>query len=117
MALSQQANHVEMVARDSREMRATPAEKHLPCTAGTLSAVIFEDGSVHPCEILGRAIGNLNDTGWDFEALWRGAAAERLRREIRDTRCRCTWECAQADNVLFNARSWPGLARAVVAGP
>ena len=97
--------HVERVARTGPEERLERG--HLPCTAGTLSAVIFEDGSVHPCEILGRAIGNLNDTDWDLEVLWRGAAAEALRREIRATRCRCTWECAQADNVLFNARTWP----------
>ena len=38
------------------------------------------------------------------------AEADALRSEIVDTRCKCTWECAQADNVLFNARSWPRLA-------
>ena len=103
--------HVERVAR------GTVDGAHLPCTAGTLSAVVFENGAVHPCEILGREIGNLNDTGWDLERLWSGATAEALRREIRDTRCKCTWECAQADNVLFNARSWPRLAREVAAGP
>jgi MoaA/NifB/PqqE/SkfB family radical SAM enzyme len=84
---------------------------HLPCTAGTLSAVVFEDGSVHSCEILGRSIGNLNDVDWDLARLWDDAAARELRSDIRTTRCACTWECAQADNVLFRARSWPGLAR------
>jgi MoaA/NifB/PqqE/SkfB family radical SAM enzyme len=103
--------HVERVARGQVN------GDHLPCTAGSLSAVVFESGEVHPCEILGRSIGDLNTTGWDLEALWRGAEATALRREIRDTRCACTWECAQADNVLFNARSWPRLAREVVSGP
>ena len=28
---------------------------HLSCTAGSLSAVIFEGGEVHPCEMLGRS--------------------------------------------------------------
>ena len=86
-----------------------------PCTAGTLSAVVFENGEVHSCEILGRSIGNLNDVGWDLARLWEGEAARELRREIRDTRCACTWECAQADNVLFRARSWPGLALRALA--
>ncbi len=86
----------------------TPA--HLPCTAGTLSAVVFENGEVHSCEILGRSIGNLNDVGWDLARLWDGDAARDLRRDIRDTRCACTWECAQGDNVLFRARNWPALA-------
>jgi MoaA/NifB/PqqE/SkfB family radical SAM enzyme len=95
--------HVERLARGDRS-------RHLPCTAGTLSAVVFEDGSVHPCEVLGRSIGNLNDCAWDFGQLWSTAAAEGLRREIDATRCACTWECAVADNVLFSARRWPALA-------
>jgi MoaA/NifB/PqqE/SkfB family radical SAM enzyme len=95
--------HVERLARGDRSV-------HLPCTAGTLSCVIFEDGAVHPCEILGRPLGHLRDTGWDLAALWRGGAADALRDWIRETRCACTWECAQADNVLFRPASWPALA-------
>ena len=37
-----------------------------------------------------------------------------LRREIRETGCRCTWECAVADNVLFSPRSRPRLAAATL---
>jgi MoaA/NifB/PqqE/SkfB family radical SAM enzyme len=99
--------HVARVARGDRS-------RHLPCTAGRLSAVIFENGSVQPCEILGREIGNLNEVEWDLERLWTSSAAEDLRAEIRATRCACTWECAQADNVLFNARNWPSLALAAL---
>jgi len=95
--------HVERLARGDRS-------RHLPCTAGTLSAVVFEDGSVHPCEILGRSIGNLRACGWDLEQLWNGPQAAELRREIEATRCACTWECAAADNVLFAKRRWPALA-------
>jgi MoaA/NifB/PqqE/SkfB family radical SAM enzyme len=100
--------HVASVARGGESAR------HLPCTAGKLSAVIFESGEVHPCEILGRSIGNLNDVDWDLASLWSSAEAERLRAEIKATRCTCTWECAQADNVLFNARNWPRLAAGVL---
>jgi len=97
--------HVERVARGDRS-------QHLPCTAGSLSAVVFEDGSVHPCEVLGREIGRLGEHDWDLAKLWRAAEADALRDEIRDTRCACTWECAQADNVLFNPRRWPALSAA-----
>jgi MoaA/NifB/PqqE/SkfB family radical SAM enzyme len=103
--------HVERVASGR-------TEPHLPCTAGTLSAVVFEDGSVHPCEMLGKPLGNLNETAWDLGALWDGATARELRREIRDTHCKCTWECAQADNVLFRPQNWPRLLRETLgAGP
>jgi MoaA/NifB/PqqE/SkfB family radical SAM enzyme len=95
--------HVARVARGDTSV-------HLPCTAGTLSAVIFEDGAVHPCEILGKPLGHLGDFDWDLRRLWTTHTARQLRREIRATRCHCTWECAQADNVLFTARNWPRLA-------
>jgi hypothetical protein len=54
--------------------------------------------------------------GWDLRRVWEAAAAEALRAEIRQTRCACTWECAQADNVLFNLRAWPGLVGRTLAG-
>ncbi len=100
--------HVERIARGDRS-------QHLPCTAASLSAVVFENGSVQPCEILGRELGNLNDVDWDLSRLWSAPAADRLREEIAATRCACTWECAQADNVLFNKRAWPKLARETLA--
>ena len=47
---------VEYIGRVARG----DTSKHLDCTAGSLSAVVFEDGSVHQCEILGESIGSLN---------------------------------------------------------
>lgn len=102
----------EHVARTAEGRR----DGHLPCTAGAVSAVVFESGEVHPCEILGRSMGNLNDVDWDLERLWGLSARRDLRREIVATKCRCTWECAQADNVLFNPRAWPRLAARTVLG-
>ncbi len=101
-------DHVERLARGDRS-------RHLPCTAGSLSLVVFENGSVQPCEILGREFGNLNTVDWDLRALWSAPAAEALRREIAATRCACTWECAAADNVLFQPGLWPKLARSALA--
>jgi MoaA/NifB/PqqE/SkfB family radical SAM enzyme len=96
--------HVERIARGDRS-------RHLPCTAASVSAVVFEDGSVHPCEVLGESLGSLEEVGWDLARLWDGERARSLRQRIAATRCACTWECAQADNVLFAPRSWPRLAR------
>lgn len=98
--------HVHRVASGEGQ-----GKHHLPCTAGNLSAVIFENGEVHPCEMLGKSMGNLNDTGWDFTPIWSGESADGLRKTIKDTRCSCTWECAQADNVLFNRKAWVPLAK------
>ena len=115
-----------------------------PCTAGSLSYVINEDGSVAACEILepeqnlgqlsgtqrsGAPLGGqkfeggsvavalgakpLTGNGSDlndevsFRSLVRSEQAKELRSWIRDTECRCTYECAMSTNTLF---SWP-LAR------
>ena len=105
------------VARDelmyehvARVARGEHAQQHLPCTASSLSCVVMENGDVRACEILPDSIGNLNSTAWDLAALWESAAAKELRARIKSTRCACTWECAQADNVLFHLPSWPRLA-------
>jgi radical SAM protein with 4Fe4S-binding SPASM domain len=102
--------HVGRIAAGDRS-------KHLPCTAGQLSAVVFENGEVHPCEILGESMGNLNAVDWDLERLWNEHAARRLRETIERERCACTWECAQADNVLFQPKLWPRLAVKSMAVP
>jgi len=85
-----------------------------PCTAGTLSYVIMEDGRVSPCEILPDTIGNVTDVSRSFAEMTRSTKARKLRRWIRDTHCKCTYECAMSTNTLF---SWPmskRLAKAVV---
>jgi MoaA/NifB/PqqE/SkfB family radical SAM enzyme/glycosyltransferase involved in cell wall biosynthesis len=88
-----------------------------PCLAGTVGAVVYENGDVAACEILDRRIGNLRDFGGDFRRLWFSPGAEALRREIEERRCRCTWECAVSTNVLFGPRHWPALAREWARGP
>ena len=74
-----------------------------PCTAGNLSYVIMEDGKIKPCEILDDSIGNvINDN--DISAIFTSNKAKKLRKEITDTKCKCTYECAMSTNALF---SWP----------
>ena len=53
--------------------------------------------------------GNGSDLNGEvsFRSLIRSEQAKELRSWIRDTECRCTYECAMSTNTLF---SWP-LAR------
>ncbi|MCB9913572.1 MAG: radical SAM protein [Planctomycetes bacterium] len=102
-------------ARDRLMYRRVAAERRgtarfRPCSAGSLSAVVFEDGDVRPCEVLDASLGNLREVDWDLGRLWRAPRAEELRRRIVATRCACTWECAKGDDVLFDVRGWPRLA-------
>lgn len=85
-----------------------------PCVAGALFGVIYADGTVHPCEVLGRPIGHLRDTGFDFGALWHGREAGLLRTWIRDSNCHCTYECAWSFNILAGPRFQPALVAAAL---
>ncbi|OHC79675.1 MAG: hypothetical protein A3G18_12470 [Rhodospirillales bacterium RIFCSPLOWO2_12_FULL_58_28] len=75
-----------------------------PCTAGTLSYIIFEDGRVQPCEVLDDSIGALSEaeSSPSFKDIIKSPEAQKLRKRIKDSRCMCTYECAMSTNVLFN---------------
>ncbi|MBI2915726.1 MAG: glycosyltransferase [Elusimicrobia bacterium] len=82
-----------------------------PCTAGTLSYVIMENGQIKPCEILADTLGNIKGDA-EFATMIRTKEAKNLRRWIRDTNCRCTYECAMSTNTLF---SWP-MSKQLIRG-
>ena len=52
-----------------------------PCRAGRIGAVMYENGDVAACEILGQSIGNLRDYGLDFSRLWFSGSANQTPRE------------------------------------
>jgi len=71
-----------------------------PCRAGSLIAVLRENGDLYPCEMLGRRMANLREHGMDFAAAWSSDAAEELRRYAR-TECEpCSWECVIPYNIV-----------------
>ena len=72
-----------------------------PCTAGTLSYVIWEDGRVNACEILPDTIGNLNNKNFPKD-IFKSSKAKELRKKIKETNCKCTYECAMSTNTFFS---------------
>lgn len=94
-----------LVARTRRTGRA-----QLPCRAGRISAVLFHDGTLAPCEIL-RPWGNLRDTGYRPEPIWLSPAADACRRKIRSG-CFCTHEIdCFLPSIPFSPGHYPALAR------
>lgn len=87
---------VEMVKRGHFSM---------PCFAGLLSGVVYEDGNVAPCEILDYSFGNIRNFDYDFKKLWLGLEAGKITKRIKQTKCFCTYECAMDVNVAFNPKS------------
>lgn len=62
----------------------------LPCVAASRIAVVYDDGSVAPCELL-PTVGNIRDTS--FEELWRSSGMREARKTIAAGGCSCTHEC------------------------
>lgn len=83
----------------------------LPCLAGSKLVIIGEDGEVRPCEILPKSFGNLRDNDYDLRRILSSPVAVQARKWIKDTRCRCTFECAVNINIVFNLRAYPMVAR------
>ncbi|MFH1721838.1 MAG: glycosyltransferase [Candidatus Altiarchaeota archaeon] len=75
-----------------------------PCYGGMLNAVLAEDGSVYPCEMLNKKLGNLRASKYDFKSIWSGKKAREIRRWIADSKCTCTHECNIPFNIIFNYR-------------
>ena len=83
------------------------------CYAGKLTGVLMANGSVYPCELLSRPMGNVRDFDLDFPSLWQSEGAETVRRSIDEAKCACTYECAWGANVLFGLRYLPHLVAAL----
>ncbi len=73
-----------------------------PCVAGSIFGVLQSDGTVHPCEILNKPMGNLRDYDFDFLKLWFDKKSIETKKWIKDTKCTCHWECIHTYNLISN---------------
>lgn len=85
-----------------------------PCTAGKKILIISETGEVYPCEMLNRSMGNLRDVDFDMKLLLSRAENRELLKWIKDSRCKCSFECALAANVLWGKAPRFKLLKAAV---
>lgn len=85
-----------------------------PCVAGRKLLVLGETGEVYPCEILNKSMGNLRDYDLDMNALLARPENRELTRRIIADKCKCSFECALAANVIWNLSSYPRLIKSAV---
>lgn len=77
----------------------------LPCYAGIASAQVAPNGDVWTCCIRAESIGNLRETGFDFDAIWNSRDANRLRTSIRRGDCFCPLANAAYSSMLCDPAS------------
>jgi radical SAM protein with 4Fe4S-binding SPASM domain len=85
-----------------------------PCTAGRKLLIIQETGEVYPCEILKESMGNLRDYDFDMKQLLSTPANQELLEKIERSKCRCTFECALAANVIWGKSAYLKLLRSTI---
>jgi MoaA/NifB/PqqE/SkfB family radical SAM enzyme len=78
----------------------------IPCYAGRSHMVVWADGNVSSCEMLG-SVGNLKQER--FRDVLAGEALRKQVRSIRDKECHCTHNCAMLTSILFNPANLPQL--------
>ncbi len=84
-----------------------------PCSAGNLSYVIMENGDFKPCEILENSYGNIKEAKVEDIISNKNELAKDNRKWIKESKCRCTYECANSTNALFNTNMLPGLMKTI----
>lgn len=85
-----------------------------PCVAGKKLIVLGETGDVFPCEILGKSIGNVRDYDFDMKALMRDHAAREMQTWIKDTKCKCSFECALSAGSVWSPQNYARMAKNAV---
>jgi|WetSurMetagenome_2_1015567.scaffolds.fasta_scaffold91009_2 radical SAM protein with 4Fe4S-binding SPASM domain len=81
------------------------------CAAGILGGVIYNDGSVYPCETLDDSFGNVKDYDCNLEKTWNSSKASALRTLIQTQKCMCTQECFLSINLATQPNYWPGIIK------
>jgi len=103
---------VRMV-QDKVSKSITNASGVFRCRAGDRMLVIYENGDVSPCEILGNrlynnanvtsaTLGNLRDSSYNLKGILKSGKAKLVLEHIRNTGCSCTWECAIFNSLISN---------------
>lgn len=93
---------------------ATENKYQAPCTAGTLTGVIYPEGDVAHCELTDQRLGSLRDLDYDMKKVWTSPQAEQIRREIKEQKCFCIHQCFLSNNILFNPRFLPSFMKTYI---
>lgn len=80
-------------------------EQVVPCYAGIASVHIAAGGDVWACCTKALPLGNLRESGFDFDAVWRSEAARKERLAIKRRECACPLANAAYTSILMDPGS------------
>lgn len=93
---------VEPMLQWAKSKTLQQGKQVVPCSAGSMSAVVYANGDVGVCEIH-QPIGNLRKN--TFPEIWNSEAARKLRKSIKNKECHCTTEVFMWPSIVFNPLS------------
>jgi len=97
---------INRMRRDIIYQEITEKRMILPCYAGTHFALLDPFGNLYPCDKFSFKLGNLRENNYEFFRLWRSEKADYMRKDIRNKRCFCTFECVIPWNIIANPRCY-----------
>jgi len=86
----------------------------IPCKAGEKLLVIYDNGEVHPCELLEDSLGNVRDHDYNLHKILEREESKKITKKIVEDQCHCTWECANNNNIVFSSKFTTELAMRLV---
>lgn len=86
------------------------------CLAGERLLVITPEGTVYPCELLDRPLGNLRDFNYQIKDILATPQALETLTFIQGRNCSCTFECAIHASILYSLRQYPKILWRMLIG-
>ena len=86
-----------------------------PCRVGSKMIEIGHDGTIFPCEILNVNFGLIQDFNYDIRKILAQDKVKKFVKDIVDEKCKCTWECALKNNMLYDPSKYPLLAKEYIS--
>ncbi|MBI2627848.1 MAG: radical SAM protein [Candidatus Niyogibacteria bacterium] len=102
---------VKLVMRDVIVRTVKEKKMILPCVAGKKMVIISETGKVYPCELLPKEMGDLRKNNYDIKKILFSQAGKDIKRQIKETKCHCTFECAIQNNIFYNPLAYPSIIK------
>lgn len=87
---------------DAQEQILRTGQNPVKCRAGSISAVVQEQGEVVTCETLALPMGDLREHDMDMRRLWRSPRAAETREKLKLSHRPCSHECNLATNLFFS---------------